>query len=305
MNNNGMKVLLVILIVICFFQGCGFVKMAEDIDYLHSDISNLENMLNRLEWRIREVESNEDNNDLQMDVSYGIDSVDWENGVINVEFTVSLNSVTENTSVSIGNGNNTAALTKSGNQFVGIVSYPINDENYETILYKYNGASLEASESIEWINEGNLMEKYILCQFDGLSSYGNGKLTLAGTVDYTINVPEQIAGAKLIAGDEIIELGTLQQGRNDINVSKEINMAVDESGRVDVKELYLEVTTEEGIIYRAYPEIYAYENYKVNVNLEDDENYFEEVVVPDAYQNCLLEVVTPQGKTYSITIYAE
>lgn len=291
MNNNAFKVMLVILIVICLFQGCGIANMTEQLEGLEEYIDNLESDIKSLENRIVNLEAGLEQDNMIMDVSYGIEGLDWENGKINVEFVIHLREAYENSKLVIGNGYGTYEFTRSGNQFVGTVEYPMNSESYETIAYQYNGDVLVDSEAIEWIGAGYLMGKYVICEFDGLTSYGNGKLTLAGVIDYYINLEEQVTSAKVVFKDEEIILEDFVQGQQEINWSKEVEAAEGKEGQIDMKYLCLEITTESGMVYRAYPYLSALENYKVNI----DEEY-----IMTAYQENALVVTTPAGATYEM-----
>ena len=84
MNNNAFKVMLVILIVICLFQGCGIANMTEQLEGLEEYIDNLESDIKSLENRIVNLEAGLEQDNMIMDVSYGIEGLAWENGKINV-----------------------------------------------------------------------------------------------------------------------------------------------------------------------------------------------------------------------------
>ncbi len=301
MKNSGLKLIIVILVVVCLFQGGKIMVLTSDIDFMLSEISDLQNYIYRLEDRIEDLEQSAESEGMQIEVDFGLDSVDWEEGVLNVEFSVSLADVNENTVVTINNKKETVILTKSNGQFVGKIAYPLDNETYETIVYKYNGDSLVDSETIDWFGAQNLMAKYIMCEFSGFAAYGNGKLTLAGDVDYVINVSEKVTSAELVFEDERVKISDYNSGRVAINSSKNVDETADKDGNIDINSLYLQVDTESGIVFRAYPEIYARTNYEV-IEDEDMDGIDVEYIEEDVYQNMLLEVITPSGKNYKISI---
>lgn len=299
MNNSGIKVMLVILIIVCVFQGCMVASLTSGVEELRDDIASLEQSVDRLKWQIEDLEEQEAENGILKDVSYGVEGVDWEEGKIYVNFTISLAGVTDNTVATINNELETVTLSKSGGQFVGTIGYPIDNGYYETKLCQYDGDSLVASEIIYWLDAQSLLAKYILCDFSGFASYGNERLTLAGEVNYTINVEDKVTQAKLVFEDEETTLSDYSYGTVEINSSKTINGVVTDS-RTDINSLYLEVITESGVILRVYPEIYISTNHKVDTDVEVN----TEMISPDASQECVLEVITPSGKTYRISIIA-
>lgn len=296
MNNSGMKVLLVILVVVCLFQGCTLASMSDEIDNLNVSLENANSNINRLEWRIDDLESMMDANRLVADITYGVGKVDWEQGVVNIDVSITVNDVAVGTAYSIGNGYGTWELARNGSQVTGTIALPLNNQSYATTLYQYNEGVMTSSEEIDWLGASDFMAKYVLCEFDGMSSYGNGKLTLAGTVEYTINAGETVTNAKLVFGDEELELQNLFYGASEINWSQAVDAIPDEYYNDNVKVLYLEVTTDAGMVFRAYPEIYANVSNKVNVGEES---------ISGAYQQSRLEIVTPAGATYDIIMYLE
>ena len=217
MNNNGIKVMLVILIVICLFQGCGLASMTEDIEDMRNCISQMEGDIQSLSNRIQNFEAEVEQEGILMDWAYGIEKVDWEAGNIHVACQVTLRESGENTRVIIENGNGTYELARSGGNYTGTVVYPIDNNGYETVVYQYSGDVLIESENADYLSAGSLLCKYVLCEFYGMSSYGNGKLTLAGEMEYYINLEENVTVAKLVCVDEEIELKNYEQGRHEIN----------------------------------------------------------------------------------------
>lgn len=306
-NNSGIKIALVILVILCLFQGCGIASMNDNLENLDEQMMQMNSDIQDLKARIRELEDVVAHNGIQMDVSYKMKEIDWENGNINVEFSIDLFDVTENTRLVINNEKGTYELTKSGSRFVGNVEYPIDANQYETIVYQYNGDLLESSETIDWIGAGSLMSEHIVCEFDGLASYGNGRLTLAGEVVYGVDISDTITAAKLVFRDEEIELRTHVKNVVEINFSKAVeNPAEEKNGN---RQIYVEIKTESGVIYRIYPNIFAYAFYQVNPDEECEEDIHQ--VNPDeecevaVYQENWLIVTVPDGKTYEMLLYTE
>lgn len=294
-NNSGIKVLLVILIVVCLFQSCGLADLNDQVENLNAQLHKLDNDMDNLDYRLDDVEDALEDGGVQMNASYEVSGIDWNAGKINVDFNIELFDATENTRVMIGNGNDRVALTRNGNYFTGTVVYPIDDTEYPAIVYKYEGDYEVHNKQIDWLSAGLLMSKNIVCEFNGLSSYGNGKLTLAGEVIYGFNTKETITSAKLVFADEEIALQNTLKGETKINLSKPVE--VDGTIEKAKKCFYIEMVTESGLKFQICPQIYAHLNHKVEVG----ENVVPEDKMP-FYQEYHLEVTTPEGKSYDIVL---
>lgn len=295
-NNSGIKVLLVILIVVCLFQSCGLADLNDQVESLNAQLYNLDNDIDYLDDRLDDVEDMLENGAIQMNASYEVSNIDWNAGKINVDFDVEMFDATENTRVLIGTGNERVELTRNGNHFTGIVTYPIDDTEYPAVVYKYEGDYEVQNKQLDWMSAGMLMSKNILCEFEGLSSYGNGKLTLAGEVMYGLNTKEAITSAKLVFEDEEIALQNTLKGEAEINLSKPVT--VDGTIEKAKKCCYVELVLESGMKYQIYPQIYGHLNHKVEV----DENGGVLEDKRSLYQEYHLEVTTPEGKSYDIAL---
>lgn len=295
-NNSGIKVLLVILIVVCLFQSCGLADLSDQVESLNAQLQNMEHDINNLDFRLDDVEDMLENGGMQMNAFYTVSAIDWNAGKINVDFDVEMFDATENTRVQIGTGNERVELTRSGNHFTGTVTYPIDDIEYPAVVYKYEGDYEVQNKQVDWMSAGILMGKNILCEFEGLSSYGNGKLTLAGEVIYGLNTEEAITSAKLVFADEEIALQNTLKGEAKINLSKPVTV----DGTIEKAEkcFYVELVLESGLKYQIYPQLYAHLNHKVEVDEEGD--FLKDKM--SLYQEYHLEVTTPDGKTYNIAL---
>ncbi|MGN1157826.1 MAG: hypothetical protein ACI4TK_16745 [Agathobacter sp.] len=292
-KNSGIKIGIVILVIICLFQGCGIASLSDTLETLNVQMEQMNFRIDNLERQMKELEELIDKNGIGMDVSYNIKEIDWENGKIIVDFSINLFDVMETTGIAVSNGKNIYEFTGAGGKYVGSVEYPIDSNSYETSVYQYNGDILTAKETIDWIGAGSLMREDALCEFKGLASYGNGRLTVAGTVDYGMNIQENIIAANLIFCDEKTQLNPYLKGSTEINFSKGVE-TLKEDRIEDTQQLYVEITTESGLIYRLYPSIYAYSDYQVNPDAE---------VFLGAYQENRLMVILPDETTYEIPLY--
>lgn len=297
-NNSGIKVLLVILIVVCLFQSCGLADLNDQVESLNAKLHNLDRDMNNLDFRLDDVEDALEDGGIQMNASYAVSTIDWNAGKINVDFAVEMFDATENTRVLIGNGSERVELTRSGNCFTGTVVYPIDNIEYPAVVYKYEGDYEVQNKQMDWLSAGILMSKSITCEFDGLSSYGNGKLTLAGDVLYGLNTKETITSAKLVFEDEEIALQNTLKGEAKINLSKPV--AIDAAIEKTEKCFYVELVSESGLKYQIYPELYAHLNHKVEVDENIDK--FEE---GSFYQEYHAVITTPEGKSYDIPLYGK
>lgn len=288
-NNTGMKIVLVLLVIICVFQGMSLASMEEELQNMSYEMQELSSILRDLRYEVSELQSQEA---VMMDVSYGIDEVDWQEGTLTVSFMVDVPSAVADTRVVIDNRIEKLELTRNGNVFSGTMKYPIDDENYTTDAYLYEGSREMVGHYVDNIGIADIMGKFLACEFYGYSSYGNDRLTLAGTLAYQVNLEDKVTSMKLVYNGEEQTLDIRNVGEKEINVS--IPVTAQNTGE-QMKVLCLEVTTESGIVYKAYPGVDTNNNYEISMD-----GVFEEVY-PDQYY--WVEVILPDGTTYELNVY--
>ena len=295
MNNKSYKILSllsVISVVISVFLMYSIIDLRTEIerlridkDRLNAEIYDLKDQLSDLEYL--------NSNTSSMEYFYEYTGMDLEKGVMNVKFTIQLFDATENTRLVVSNGSDDFELTAFSGTYTGNVEIPINAKSFDIMLERYEGDLLKGSELIDCLDSGVIISDRVDCWFEGLASYGNNRLTLAGNITYGINIQDSIVNAKFVFADEEIALSKNVKESFEINMSHEVE--ADAEGRYETA--YVEILTESGVIYRLYPEVYAYANYQVNV----DE--FEDIVV-NADQEGRLVVVAPNGTEYEMILYS-
>ena len=296
MNDNKLiKVLLVILVVVCLFQGCSLSSMNTTVQNLDRRLEEMDSNFNNLKNRIEILESNVSNTqNIQMEASYTVDRINLDTGKIEVKFDINMVHVTENTRIVVGNGNGSFELLRNGNEFSGIVDYPMNTDDFETIIYQYEGDMEKANESMGFMSAGLLLSEYVSCGFDGFSSYGNDRLTLAGELVYGINLKENIKEVRLVTGNKTEVLENAIKGDVSINVSKEVE-PIGEGDNAQIKEVCIECVTDNNVTYRIYPYLYAGSNYQVGDSKEG--SYVT--------QESWLTVTKADGTTYEMILFMD
>lgn len=304
-ENRLTTILLIILIVVCVFQGCSISSMSSNIDELNNRLSNADNALQNLEYRVEELESVvQANVGIDMDYSYEVSEIDWNTGNVLAQFTIVMGNVTEDTRILVKVGQNTFELTGEGNVFKGTVEYPMTKSSYETIVYQYEGDMEKANETLDWISAGSLLQDKMSCKFDGFIAYGNGKLTMAGDLHYGFNMDDTIVSAKFVLENTTKEVSANKTGSYEINISEDMKTLLDKNG-TDTRVAYMEFITESGITYQVYPEFGAYTNHQVN-RYEDSEDVIVEVAGDDSnsiYQEAWIVAILPDGTTYEMVPY--
>ena len=137
-NNKFTTVLLIILIIVCTFQGCSITNMNSNIENLNMTLNQMENNLENLEYRVEDLESVAYGNiGMQMDYYYELKEVDLASGKLLVDYIVSLEHVTSDTRILIRVGKDSYELELNNQVFTGTVVYPMNKDAYETVMYRY------------------------------------------------------------------------------------------------------------------------------------------------------------------------
>ena len=290
-NNVGIKILLVVLVIVCIFQSGTLISLTEELEVVRYEMSNMQVQIRDLNYAVANLQEEEKSS---MEVQWGIEEIDWQNGVYVINYTVAVPSATDDTKVVMSNGIESLELERDNRVYSGKMEYPIDHNNYDTTAYLYEGSYEADSVFVDSLGIENLMAKFLMCEFDGYSSYGNDKLTLAGRVFYQVNLEDIVTAMKLVYGDQEQELSVKDMGEKEIQVS--IPVSVDEiEANVPIKALYVEVTTETGIVYKVYPYLAENNNYEIDFDGET------EVLYPD--QLSWVDVILPDGTIYELNIY--
>ncbi len=300
-NDKSIKVMLVILIVVCLFQGCSISSLNTSVNDLSNGLMQAESKILTMQQQILELEENATDGNLQMDVSYKTSKINLDTGRIEVTFTVNPVLATESTRIIIGNGSGSFELIKDGNIFSGIVEYPLDTSDFETVAYQYEGEFEKGYQSIDWINAGMLLMEYVGCDFSGYASYGNDKLTLAGELTYGMYLKEEISSVKMIAGEKITELENATKGTASVNLSEYVG-DYDSDSEMGARFICVEFTTADGIIYRVYPGISVGSSYQVG-----NEVAMEGPIKGGYYftQENGLMIMKPDGTKYETRLFSK
>lgn len=298
-RNSGVRVLVTILLIVCVAQIFTMASMSQKTEDLMNDVSTLKQQIYWLQNRVNDLESGETENFLQGDVTYSFVHMNWENGRMYVEVVVEPYDVTEYTRFVVSAGEQRFELSKKDEIFVGSIEYPIDEQLYETYLYRYEGETETESELIDWIGAGSYMSQKALCEFEGVAIYGNDRLTLAGNVLYGLDIQEKIVSAKWVTGEKEMSLENNLKGNLEINQSEAVE--VTEDGYLS--DAYVELTTESGVKYCLYPSIYvSTENFVDRDEWSEDEMDKEMLSMNSESR---VKVILPDGKMYEMILYSE
>ncbi|MBE5921423.1 MAG: hypothetical protein E7269_01520 [Lachnospiraceae bacterium] len=291
-KNTGIKFILVVLVIVCVIQAFHLSSLTSQMEDLNNQLSEVNRKLQDHQYQINDLWEEEKS---LFDASYQVISVHWDAGTVQVEFEVEPIIVSEHTRVLVNNQIATTELERQGNSFVGLVEYPINQEDYATEIYLYEGDYEETWETIDWIGAATWASAHAFCGFDGFSAYGNGKITVAGTVKYLLDTEEKVTSARWVVGENVTELDANKEGSISINASEFVGeSSTDED--LEIESVYVELLTESGVTYRLYPEIFAGANYQI----DEVEQYSEYV-----YQPNMLGVILADGTEYKMNICME
>ena len=287
-NNSGTKVLVVILIIVCLFQGCSLTSANETMEDLQNRVYDLEfqcqknaDDITALEYELNLLKNGESS---ESEICT-FKRIDAENGIVVAEFKITPKNINDTTKVVISNTVQSIEMTRSGNTFVGTLEYPIDEEFYETIYYVYDGDVQKEEKEIAALGAGNILVDVIFCEFADEPRYGNDRLTLAGLFAYQCEFGETITSSKLVFGDEELDLGTLKANKVSINMSETISLDDEKM----FEEMYVEFTMKSGAVYRVYPCLNA--GYSNKINSDSDERI-------SAYQERAIVIISPDGDMY-------
>lgn len=290
-NNLGIKVILVVLVIVCIFQGGTLMSLTEELEVVRYEMSNMQVQIRDLNYAVADLQEEEKSS---MEVQWGIEEIDWQKGVYVINYAVTVPSATDSTKVVISNGVEAVELERDNRVYSGTMEYPIDHNYYDTTAYLYEGSYEADSVYVDSLGIENLMAKFLMCEFEGYSSYGNDKLTLAGKVFYHVNLEDTVTAMKLVYGDKEQKLSVKDMGEKEINASLPVSVTENEAN-VPIKALYVEVTTDSGIVYKVYPYLAGNNNYEMDFDEET------EMLYPD--QMSWVDVLLPDGTTYELNIY--
>lgn len=299
-NNKGMKTLLAILVIACIVLTLCVSSLNADKEELEYQIDELNTRLTRLIHQVNELDAQLSgalqgiNNpgyseESVMNVSYSISEIDWKNEIMKVDFVITPLKVSDSTRALIDNEKEIHELTRQGHSFVGTVNYPVDDVQYGTMAYLYEGDYENASQQIDWIGAYNGVAKIAQCEFDGFSAYGNDRLTLSGNLNYALNINEEIRDMQLVFGEEVTAVEKNARGSIDVDASELVDCTGYNDSYHEINMFYLKIVTESGITYQIYPDIYGTSSYKV------DDSYYE---CQGIQQTEKVIVVLEDGKKY-------
>ncbi len=248
-RDKGMKAIIAILVIVCVLQMGSISSLKSDVQNLKNSEVQLRRLLEEQSAQIEALESEFYAESHMADTSFGITNVNWEEGRVQFEFTVTPVNITESMRVVVNNTLTSVELTRSGNSYVGTLEYPFDEKTYETSYYIYEGDNEKGSGLIEWLGASTWAAKAMNVSFEGSTFYGNDRFTIAGTMHYYFNIPEELKSLKVVFQDEEIAGDMQKEGTVDINLSKQITIDAENC----FKEIYMEFTTASGTIYQVYP----------------------------------------------------
>ena len=303
-KNTGIKIILVILIIVCMAQGSEISTLNEKIDNFSSKLNNMDREFNEQKILIEELIEQKESS---MNVSYKILKPDWETGTMKVEFSVNPINVFDNTKVFVNNEKANTELTKNEDNYIGTVEYPIDSNMYQTTVHIYDGnferesKIIDISGAVDWKNE------FGKCEFEGYSWYGNGLLTMAGAIDYSLNIDEKVLSSKLVFCDKVEELEPGLNGRIDINESQYVGVSETEETLL-IEKIYIEINTDAGNVYKVYPYVFEGAEYNIIDSFDEESEYEVDLKGDMSYyveQHDMMKVSTEDGKEYKIGIFKE
>ncbi len=270
-RNKGIKITLVILVLVCIVQWCVISSLISQVDELRWQLNDVRDQVNYQGTLIADLQEYGVEERLA-EYSFDAYPIDLENGTVTFEFTITPKNVSDNTRVVINSTLDTVELKRNGNLFKGTVTYPIDDKEYEATYHIYNGEVEAGSENMGWFGANMLAGKTAWAEFDGLMSYGNDKLTLAGNIGYFLNVDDKVKSSKIIFKDNVIDLGTSTEGYKEINVSEKVTGDIESND----SKIYIEFILESGITYQVYPGLSVDATYSLGENDDKTINITQE-----------------------------
>lgn len=288
-KNKGIKVALVILVVVCVIQAGALSAVSSRLESVDERLSLVEKQARYTENALAELEAVIDINTLgvaQMDII----GADFSSGEVEFKFYVTPANVNDNTRVVVSNTIDSVELKKNGSSYEGSLRYPMNTETYETRYYVYDGEYERGNEYIDFVGATQWASKVAYAYFDGMTAYGNNKLTLAGSLSYHLYADDEIKSAKLVFKDNTMDLGSSSEGEVQINFSEK----VEKNDNDCIRDLYIEFEMASGYVYQVYPMLNAGCTYQLQGGGED--------MTEAVSQSEELNVTTDDGIAYQMSI---
>lgn len=284
--------ILIILLIISIVIGLATSAQVNDLQMENEELKEeMDARYVSLSQRIQSLEKSKEGE--KSGCSYQIGSIDFENGKVNVTFKATPASVTDATVVRVDCGFDVITLQNNNGVFSGMAQYPLDNEYYQTYLKVYEGNALVEDEYIDEITAGMSAENMFAAMYDGYVQYGNNRLVLEGDVTFKTGYPKEITSVKLVYGDKEQELGDKTSGV--IALSCMLDKEVE-------KKVYIEMELKDGGKVRLYPDIsdesiYYLENRIEGEMISESDKYI------CFYQEGKVEIITKEGKSYSMLMY--
>lgn len=287
-KNTGLKLTIFLLVVVCIYLLYKVTDQSDMIQMLDEKLDRINQRIEKLQVRVEELEET-NNGKMSYDATqYGLHRIDWEKGIITWDVEFSVKNATGNTTVVVDNTIEKVELAGNSGVYKGRISYPIDNKDYDTTYYIYNGDVLVDSVRTESMTFDMLAAKMLWVEYDDSAYYGNDKLTVAGKLNWNINPEEEITKLELVFGDERVNLKPAIYGEADINMSQAIRLDGER-----FRELYMEATDAKGNTYKIYPPITVSHIYEVP-------QPGVEFNVSHIYQEWEVEITLANGKQYKL-----
>ncbi len=297
MSQNSSKKHTIALWVVCVLLWLRLSSMNSEMDEAKDQIAYLREDVEQMRILLEQSIEDSEESESRINASYQFREADVENGKVTVSFELKPLQVTENTVIKISNGIDAVEMTRENDRFYGVLEYPINEYEYETMAYVYEGDYEQMSECIDVIGSCHWANYMAKCEFEGFSAYGNGRLTLTGNMNYNLKVSDKVKSTEFVIGDKVIATETKTNGVIPLNVSEEIGDYYGEKGEfTDV--CYVRIVLENGVEYCIYPWISESRLYMLKDDNEEREAYF-------IMQENKLVLKGNNGKIFQTHIYTE
>lgn len=320
-NNKGktniknilMIIMVFILALVCIYQGLRLSTLSDENGELGEQLKELNHQLIDIQNKMDDLDTTlyEYTNSKDADVTYEIVNMDWENKNMEVRFNVQLLNATENKTVYLNNTKEEIELTKNGDVYTGTINYPIREQMYKTTLRveeKIAGGTRIYHYFEEEIGASTWATLVTMGGFDGYICYGNGKLHISGSMDYSLDVEDKVSEVHYEIGSAYMKTQYLEDeeiedenaraywgkhGKIELDNSMALKNTELEDGVLYHETVRVVITMESGITYYLYPEILATENYEADV---------ERVNYTEVIQKGELHVSLPDGSYYELTL---
>ncbi len=290
MRNSKQRGFAIVLVVALIVMCIAWNGERRDRKRLESDTEVLRQQLQELQYSVNNL-----SNQLQLqqsaetygDIAYG--KLHPENGTMEVRFFVYPGNEDRAMTATVTYGGEMVELTRTQGYYEGVVEYPLEGKAVDVYARVYSANGEEQLE-IGTICPENWWTTHVKGMFNGYQMSGNGRITMAGELDYLLDVPEELTEARFVAGDKEWELAAEESGRTEVQFSISY----------ESETAYLEMIGQSGTTYRLYLPLYVYV-YESEIKewSEEDEAWKEEP--KDTFdQGGYLLIVTPDGSSYKL-----